>query len=202
MPALWHHSDRMACHPVRALSRAPCRPGAARAGYRGRPALLFGRLGGAPDMLAFGFLGALGVALSAIDIAVHRLPDRLTLPAYPVLVALLAVPAVTGHHGGALARALLAGVALAVGYLLLAVLRPGQLGLGDVKLAGLAGLALGWLGWPTLVLGAALGFVLCAVVSLALLAARRISLHSAICFGPFLLGGAMLAMLASGGGGG
>ena len=164
-------------------------------------ALLFGRFGGEPDLLAFGFLGALGVALSAIDIAVHRLPDRLTLPAYPVLIALLAVAAVTGHHGGALARALLAGVALALGYLLLALLRPGQLGLGDVKLAGLAGLALGWLGWPTLGLGAALGFVLCAVVSLALLAVRRISLHSAICFGPFLLGGAMLAILASGGAG-
>ncbi len=160
--------------------------------------LLFGRFGGQPDVLAFGFLGALGVALSAIDIAVHRLPTRLTLPAYPVLVALLAVAAVTGHHGGALVRALLAGVALAVAYLLLAALRPGQLGLGDVKLAGLAGLALGWLGWPALVLGGALGFVLCAVVSLALLATRRIGLRSAICFGPFLLGGAMLAMLATG----
>ena len=73
---------------------------------------------------------------------------------------------------------------------------PVSSGFGDVKLAGLAGLALGWLGWPTLALGAALGFVLCAVVSLGLLATRRIGLRSAICFGPFLLGGAMLAMLA------
>jgi leader peptidase (prepilin peptidase)/N-methyltransferase len=40
-----------------------------------------------------------------------------------------------------------------------------------------------------------LGFVLSAVVSLALLAMRRITLHSAICFGPFLIGGALLAML-------
>ena len=159
-------------------------------------ALLFGRFGGQPDLLAFGFLGALGVALSAIDIAVHRLPDRLTWPAYPVLIALLAVAAITGHQGGALARALLAGLALAAGYLLLAVARPGQLGGGDIKLAGLAGLALGWLGWPALVIGGVLGFVLCAIVSLALLAARRISLHGAICFGPFLLGGALLAMLA------
>jgi leader peptidase (prepilin peptidase)/N-methyltransferase len=159
-------------------------------------ALLFGRFGGQPDLLAFGFLGALGVALSAIDIAVHRLPDRLTWPAYPVLIALLAVAAITGHQGGALARALLAGLALAAGYLLLAVVRPGQLGGGDIKLAGLAGLALGWLGWPTLVIGGVLGFVLCAIVSLALLAARRISLHGAICFGPFLLGGALLAILA------
>jgi leader peptidase (prepilin peptidase)/N-methyltransferase len=159
-------------------------------------ALLFGRFGGQPDLLAFGFLGALGVALSAIDIAVHRLPDRLTWPAYPVLIALLAVAAITGHQGGALARALLGGLALAAGYLLLAVARPGQLGGGDIKLAGLAGLALGWLGWPTLVIGGVLGFVLCAIVSLALLAARRISLHGAICFGPFLLGGALLAILA------
>lgn len=165
-------------------------------------ALLCGRFAGQPGVLAFGFLGALGVALSAIDIAVHRLPDRLTLPAYPVLITLLAVAAATGHDGRALVRALLGGAVLATVYLLLAVLRPGQLGGGDVKLAGLAGMVLGWLGWPILFSGAALGFVLLAVVSLVLLAARRISLHGAICFGPFLLGGALVAVLASGGGAG
>src|SRR5712691_6168623 len=112
------------CGQCRRSLVAPLLPELATAAVLG---LLFGRFGGQPDVLAFGFLGALGVALSAIDIAVHRLPNRLTLPAYPVLVALLAVAAVTGHHGGALVRALLAGVALAVAYLLLAVLRPGQL---------------------------------------------------------------------------
>jgi leader peptidase (prepilin peptidase)/N-methyltransferase len=181
------------CAQCRGRLAAPALPELATAAVL---ALLSGRFGGQPDLLAFGFLGVLGVALSAIDIGVHRLPDRLTLPAYPVLVVLLAVAAITGHQGSALARALLAGLALAAGYLLLAVARPGQLGGGDIKLAGLAGLALGWLGWPAVVLGGALGFVLCAVVSLVLLAARRISLHGAICFGPFLLAGALLAMLA------
>ncbi|MGO8960579.1 MAG: prepilin peptidase [Streptosporangiaceae bacterium] len=161
-------------------------------------ALLLGRFGGQADALAFGFLGVLGVALAAIDIAVQRLPDRLTLPAYPILIALLASAAIAGHDVALLGRALLGGAALAAAYLLLALLRPGQLGGGDIKLAGIAGLALGWLGWPTLIAGAALGFVLSAVVSLALLAARRVTLHSAICFGPFLLGGALLAMLTSG----
>ena len=161
-------------------------------------ALLLGLLAGQPDMLAFGFFGALGVALAAIDIAVQRLPDKLTLPAYPVLIVLLAVPAVAGHDVAALVRAVLGGVALAAGYLLLALLRPGQLGAGDVKLAGIAGLALGWLGWPALIAGAVLGFALSAVVSLVLLALRRVTLHSAICFGPFLLGGALLAVLLSG----
>jgi leader peptidase (prepilin peptidase) / N-methyltransferase len=161
-------------------------------------ALLLGRFGGQPDMIAFGFLGALGVSLAAIDISVQRLPDALTLPAYPVLVILLTVAALIEHQAGALVRALAGSLVLAAVYLVLAVLRPGQLGGGDIKLAGLAGLALGWLGWPAVVTGAALGFLLSAVVSLGLLAARRITLRSQICFGPFLLGGALLAALAIG----
>lgn len=161
-------------------------------------ALVFGRFGGQPDMLAFGFVGALGVALAMIDIAVQRLPDSLTLPAYPILIILLAGAAVVSHDGAALVRALIGGLALAGCYLLLALIRPGQLGGGDIKLAGLSGLALGWLGWPALVAGAALGFALSALVSLALLAARRVTLQSAISFGPFLLGGTLLALLAGG----
>jgi leader peptidase (prepilin peptidase)/N-methyltransferase len=161
-------------------------------------ALLCARFAGQLSLLAFGFLGALGVALGSVDVAVHRLPDRLTLPAYPVMVVLLGAAAVIGHDGGALVRALLAGVALTATYLVLALLRPGQLGLGDIKLAGLIGLGLGWLGWPAVIAGTALGFVLTAVVSLALLAARRIGLRDSIAFGPFMLGGALLAILASG----
>jgi leader peptidase (prepilin peptidase)/N-methyltransferase len=161
-------------------------------------ALVSGRFAGQPSVLAFGFLGVLGVALGAIDVAVHRLPDRLTLPSYPVLVVLLGAAALLGHDGGALVRALLAALALSASYLVLALLRPGQLGGGDVKLAGLLGLGLGWLGWPAVIAGGTLAFLLSAVVSLALLAARRIKLRDAICFGPFMLGGALLAILAYG----
>lgn len=160
-------------------------------------ALLFGRFGDQPDVLAFGFFGVLAVALAAIDIAVQRLPDRLTLPAYPILITLLTGAAIVGHDFAALLRALLAGLALAGVFLLLALIRPGQLGGGDIKLAGVAGLALGWLGWPILIAGVALGFVLSAIAGVALLAARRVTLHSAMCFGPFLLAGALLAMLAA-----
>jgi leader peptidase (prepilin peptidase) / N-methyltransferase len=161
-------------------------------------ALLLGRFGGQADVLAFGFFGVLGVALAAIDIAVNRLPDRLTLPAYPILIALLTGAAFASHDFAALLRALLGGLSLAAVFLVLAVIRPGQLGGGDIKLAGVLGLALGWLGWPILIAGVALGFVLAAVSSLVLLAARRVTLHSAICFGPYLVGGALVAMLAAG----
>ena len=161
-------------------------------------ALLFGRFGGQLVTLALGFLGVLGVALAAIDIRIQRLPDRLTLPAYPVLIVLLAVAALAGHDLSALGRALLGGLAMAAGYLLLGLVRPGQLGGGDIKLAGLAGLVLGWLGWRAVLYGAALGFVLAGVASLVLLATRRVTMRSTVSFGPYLLGGALLAILASG----
>jgi leader peptidase (prepilin peptidase)/N-methyltransferase len=161
-------------------------------------ALLFGRFGGQPVSAALGFLGALGVALAAIDVAVQRLPDRLTLPAYPVTIVLLAAAALAGPDLSALVRALLGGLVMAAGYLLLGLARPGPLGGGDIKLAGLAGLALGWLGWPAVLLGGALGFILAGVASLALLAARRVTLRSAISFGPYLLAGALVAILATG----
>jgi len=160
-------------------------------------ALLLGRFGGQPDVVAVGFFGVLAVALAAIDIATQRLPDLLTLSAYPILIILLAGAALVGHDLAGLGRALLAGLALAGAFLVLALLRPGQLGGGDIKLAGVAGLVLGWLGWPALIVGVALGFVLSALVSLALIAARRLTLRSAICFGPFLIAGALSAMLTS-----
>lgn len=159
-------------------------------------ALLALRFAGQAELVAFAFLGILGVALATVDLAVQRLPDRLTLPAYPIMVLLLGVAALAGDGWTAFARALLGGLALAAGYLLLALIRPGQLGGGDIKLAGLLGMALGWLGWPVLVIGGVLGFLLLSLVSLVLLAARRITLRSHLAFGPFMLGGALLAALA------
>jgi leader peptidase (prepilin peptidase)/N-methyltransferase len=108
-------------------------------------ALLLGRFGGQPDMAAFCFLGALGVSLAAIDISVQRLPDALTLPAYPVLIILLALAALAGHQAGALVRALAGGAALAAAYLALGLLRPGQLGGGDIKSRAWPGSP--WPGW-------------------------------------------------------
>jgi leader peptidase (prepilin peptidase) / N-methyltransferase len=202
--------DRSAC--PRCCAPVLARP-ALRCGYCGssfgRPgvlelvtaavlALLLGRFGDSPQAIPFTFLGVLGVMLAAIDISVQRLPDRLVLPAFPLLISLLALAALLEHNGAGLVRALLGGLALGAGFLALALLRPGQLGGGDIKLAGLAGLALGWLGWPAVTTTAVLGFALSAVTSLALLAARRVSLSSAVCFGPFLLGGALIAILVAG----
>jgi len=77
----------------------------------------------------------------------------------------------------------------------LGLLSASQLGGGDIKLAGLIGLLLGWLGWGTLLAGASLGFVTAAAVGLVLLTSRRISRRAMISFGPYMLAGAFLAVL-------
>ncbi|WP_432880132.1 prepilin peptidase [Kribbella sp. CA-245084] len=161
-------------------------------------ALLLWRFAGLADAAAYAFVGALGVALAAIDLAVQRLPNRLTLPLYPGLLALFGISALTEGHPDKLLRAAAGGLVLGGCYLVLALISRGQLGIGDVKLAGGLGIALGWLGWPTLLAGASLGFVLMSVVSLALLVARRVTLQHSLSFGPFMLCGALIAVLAAG----
>jgi leader peptidase (prepilin peptidase)/N-methyltransferase len=78
-------------------------------------------------------------------------------------------------------------------YLVLFLL--GGMGLGDVKFAGVLGFALGWLGWQQLIAGTALGFVLGGVVSVFLLLAGRARRGSRIAFGPYMIAGALTAVL-------
>jgi leader peptidase (prepilin peptidase)/N-methyltransferase len=72
------------------------------------------------------------------------------------------------------------------------------MGFGDVKLAGLLGLYLGWLGWGSLLIGAFAGFLCGGLVGVALLLARRAKRGTAIPFGPHMLAGALLAIFAAG----
>jgi leader peptidase (prepilin peptidase)/N-methyltransferase len=178
-----------------------CRACRARLGPRRLPvallaALLAGgvgaRFGAAPALAPYLLVTLLGVLLAAVDVRCRRLPDPLVLPAVPVVAALLAVA------GGwpAAGRALLAAAALAGGYLLLSLLPGAPVGGGDVTLAGLLGLCLGWLGWPHAVLGAGLPFLLNAPVLLVLLALRRAGRGSRVPFGPAMLVAAWLVVVA------
>jgi leader peptidase (prepilin peptidase)/N-methyltransferase len=153
------------------------------------------RLGARPQLLAFLYLAAVAVALAAIDIEVQRLPDRLTLPSYLVGLVLLSVSAGLDGQPGALLRALIGMAALFAGYAILVLVYPSGMGLGDVKLAGVLGLYLGWLGWGSFAVGVFAAFLLGGLVGLAMLlggAGRKARLP----FGPYMVTGAMIGILA------
>jgi leader peptidase (prepilin peptidase)/N-methyltransferase len=142
------------------------------------------------------WLAACAVPLAFIDVAVRRLPDRLTIPAYAGTAALLLAAAVSGHWP-ILLRAALGGLALAGFYLALFLLSPSAMGLGDVKLAASLGTLLAWFGWRTLIAGGFAGFLLAGVFSVALILSGRATRKQQIPFGPFMITGAFLIILAA-----
>jgi leader peptidase (prepilin peptidase) / N-methyltransferase len=121
-----------------------------------------------------------------------------TIPAYAAVATALLVDAVALGTWPALLRAVLAGAAAFGGAASAAVLSPRGLGFGDVKLLGLLGLVLGWVGWGALLAGVFLGLFTGAAASLTLIAAGRAGWRTALPFGPPLLVGAVLALALSG----
>jgi leader peptidase (prepilin peptidase) / N-methyltransferase len=152
------------------------------------------RFGLSWELPAFLLLAAVGVLLAVVDLRTRLLPDRLVLPALAAGTVLLTVAAVAGHDLPALGRAAAGAAVGFAGYLVLALVAPAGLGMGDVKLAALLGLHLAWLGWPVLVDGALAGFVVQAVLAAVLLATRRVALRGYIPFGPAMLAGAALGI--------
>ncbi|MFY1688644.1 prepilin peptidase [Plantactinospora sp. WMMB782] len=144
------------------------------------------------ETIAFGWWAACAVPLLFVDLAVHRLPDRLSYAAAIGTLGLLGVAALASRDPSAWWRAVLAGLGAA---LLLAgttlLLGRRGFGLGDAKLALSAVAVLGWLGWPAVVLGVLLTFGASALCGLVLLATRRIGWRGHLPFGPFLVLGTL-----------
>jgi leader peptidase (prepilin peptidase) / N-methyltransferase len=150
-------------------------------------AALAWRLSGAL-LVAWLVVALVALPLAAIDLACLRLPDLLVVPAGLAVLVLVVV-------FGPASRAVLAAGVLGGGYLVLALLPRSGLGYGDVKLAALLGLALGWLGWRHVLTGAVLPYVFAAPVALVLVCSRRLRRDGALPFGPYLLAGALIAAL-------
>lgn len=208
---------RSACpacgHPIRArdnvpllswlLLRARCRDCAAPISARyplveAGTAALFGlvawRFGFSWDLLPFLYLAAVAVALALIDLEHRRLPNAIVLPSYVVAaVAFTAIAVATGEYGP-LGRAAAGGAALYAFYFLLVVVQPKGMGFGDVKLAGVLGIHLGWLGWGALVVGAFAAFLLGGLFAIGLLVARRAGRRTKVPFGPWMLLGAAVGV--------
>lgn len=138
-----------------------------------------------------------GTVIAGIDVAARRVPDVVLLPASIVGGVLLGLTSSLHGNSEALARAALGAAALLSFYFMLLVISPHGIGLGDVKLAGFIGMYLAWLSWRTLAFGTLSAFVLAAVATAPLLAIRRIDRSTRIPFAPFMVAGAIAAIVVA-----
>jgi leader peptidase (prepilin peptidase)/N-methyltransferase len=148
-----------------------------------------------PAYLALAFVC---LVLAMIDAATRLLPNRITYPAFPVVAGLLLLASLGLGDLGRLGRGLLAAAAVGGFFFLLAVISPRGMGLGDVKLAPTLGLALGWLSWGTVGVGVFAAFLLGGLAGLGGMLALGLSRKSLLPFGPWLVAGALLGVLAGG----
>ena len=146
-------------------------------------------------LAAYLVFAAVAVALALIDLDVHRLPNVIVAPSYGVLAVLLAF----GADGGSLVRAAAGTVVLFGFFLLVALVAPGAMGLGDVKLAGVVGGMTAYLSWGAFLTAAFGAFLLGAVVGLALVVGGRAGRKTAVPFGPFMLVAAWASILGASG---
>lgn len=140
-------------------------------------------------------LASAGLALAAVDIEHHRLPDVIVLPLYPIAaIGLLLNQTISGqgHWLDALTGAAIWG--LTIGGLWLITSGRGM-GLGDAKLAPVLGGVIGWLGIAQAAIGLLSAFLMGAILGVAFLASGRHARGARMAFGPFLLSGALLAVL-------
>ncbi|MFE3149995.1 prepilin peptidase [Streptomyces sp. NPDC059218] len=158
-------------------------------------AVLAAATGLRPELAVWLLMAPVAVLLATIDRRVHRLPDRLTLPAAGAVAVLLGAAALLPEHAGSWTSALLGGAALGGFYFLLFLINPNGMGFGDVKLALSLGMALGWYGWAVVFAGGFAGFLLGAVYGFGLMVLKRAGRKTGIPFGPFMITGALLGML-------
>lgn len=147
-------------------------------------------------IVAFLYFAAISIVLTLIDLDTHRLPNSIVLPSYLVAGILFTVAAALTGDWGSLLRAAIGMAVLYAFYALLRLARPGGMGGGDVKLAGVVGIYLGWIGWGALAVGAFAAFLYGGVFGIALMLLRRAGRKTAIPFGPWMILGAWTGVFA------
>lgn len=153
------------------------------------------RFGSALSLLAFLLLAVLGVQLARIDVALHLLPNPLVLMLLAGGLLLLLLPGIFAKQSDDFLRAVLGAVIFFAGYLVLGLISPGGIGMGDVKLAAPVGLYLGYLGWSHLLYGGLVGFVLNGIVTVFVLGRKGRNKATEVAHGPSMLGALMAVTL-------
>jgi leader peptidase (prepilin peptidase)/N-methyltransferase len=158
-------------------------------------AVLTLRFGLSPTLPAYLLLAVLAVQLSRVDVTHHLLPNPLVLMLLSAGFVLLTTSAALVPDWSALLRAAAGGVILFLGYLILGLISPGGLGMGDVKLAAPLGMYLGYLGWSQVFYGGLLGFVVGGVMTVLMLRLKRGIKPAEVAHGPAMFAAAIGVVL-------
>ena len=150
-------------------------------------------------ILAFSMISATLLIAGLVDLTDFRIPRLLIVHVSVVGGTLLVSASGAVHHWDSARNALLGGVLIFAVFFALHLLPRGGLGFGDVRLAGMCGEFLGWLGLRQAFFGLALALILAGISAACLLASRVVRRSSQIPLGPFISLGALIAMSAFGG---
>jgi leader peptidase (prepilin peptidase)/N-methyltransferase len=135
---------------------------------------------------------AVMLAVALIDAEYRIVPNRIVYPSLLAFPIVLAGGLLSGQDVSLL-RAAIGFVAYGGALLVVAVLSPGGMGMGDVKLAALIGLVLGAFGLSYVAVAAAAAILAGGLGALGLLVFAHASRKRAIPFGPYLAAGAVVA---------
>ena len=157
-------------------------------------ALTYDKFGLSLEMFAYGLMIAMCIEQSIIDYTTHRLPRGVTFRAAIIGGPLLALAAINHDDNGRIGVMFASFIVTLVLFALLAALSKGGIGGGDVRLAPVLAMFLGWLGASHVYIGLGSGFILGGIAAAGMLITRRASASTRFAFGPFLCIGAVIAL--------
>ena len=157
-------------------------------------ALTYDKFGLSLEMVAYGLMIAMCIEQSIIDYTTHRLPRGVTFRAAIIGGPLLALAAINHDDNGRIGVMFASFIVTLVLFALLAALSKGGIGGGDVRLAPVLAMFIGWLGASHVYIGLGSGFILGGIATAGMLITRRASASTRIAFGPFLCIGAVIAL--------
>lgn len=153
------------------------------------------RTGVHPEVAAHVVVAVGLIVLSVIDLDLFLLPKRIVFPLMGATAVLLGIAAAVRGDWDLIVRSGVCAVAAFAALAVLWLINPKGMGYGDVRLAGLIGLDLGWIGGVQVMVGIFAGFVIASVVGIGLMATRRAGRRDAVPFGPFLAAGTLFVLM-------
>ncbi len=146
------------------------------------------------ELFAYGLMCAMCIEQSLIDITTHRLTRSVTMRAAFIGGPLLSIAAIANNQPGKIGVMALSFIATLLAFMTLSLASRRGIGAGDVRLAAVVAMFLGYLGAQYVFQGLALGFIIGGVFALLLLITRKANRNTRIAFGPYICIGAMVVL--------